>query len=71
MKLDFKKTNLLASLKLISPVNGIIEQQNNTISINKQIVIDLTTFSKNIYLKTILFGLSKDIVILLSFLIFF
>ncbi len=43
-----KKTNLLASLKLISPVNGIIEQQNNTISINKQIVIDLTTFSKNI-----------------------
>ena len=43
-----KKTHPLASLKLISPVNGIIEQQNNTISINKQIVIDLATFSKNI-----------------------
>ena len=43
-----KKRSPLASLKLSSPISGIVELQNNKLIIDRKIVIDLTTFSKNI-----------------------
>ena len=43
-----KKNKPIAFLKLSSPINGIIEQKNNKISINKKLVLDLSTFAKDI-----------------------
>ena len=43
-----KKRSPLASLKLSSPISGVVELQNNKLIIDRKIVINLTTFSKNI-----------------------
>ncbi len=43
---ELKKNKPFANLKLVSPISGIVELQNNCISINKKIFLNLSALSK-------------------------